>query len=217
MLVLVGALLGAAAAQQDVSYVRVATNPERVEAGQSFVITVYAHAAVPTNAIDIQLSYPERQLSVERIDVGESVITIWTEEPYARGGVIHMRGGVFRRGFLGEHLIARIHARADESGVAHILTSDSQFVAGDGRGSIVTVTETGAEETRIYVTQAGQLKSTVSLGIVTDIDGDGDVDLNDIHDFLAAWRSNRSTFDFNGDGRMTFRDFGILLAHSFFK
>lgn len=217
ILIVVGALLGAAASTSDTSYVRITTDPREVEAEKTFTINVYAHAAVPTNAIDIRLAYPDDQITIEGIDVGESVITIWTEEPYARNGTVYLRGGVYRRGFLGEHLIARVRAHAKQSGVAHILASDSQFVAGDGKGTIVTVSETGSEETKVYVTRAGELKSTVSIGIVTDIDGDGDVDLSDIHEFLSAWRAKQSVFDFNGDGKMTFRDFGILLAHSFFK
>ena len=199
------------------SYVRVDTRPETVAAGDMVTISVYAHAAVPINAVDITIAYPERQLKVEGIDVGESVITIWTEEPYARDGAVHLRGGVFRRGFLGEHLIARIQARAQEGGVTKILTTDSQFIAGDGKGTIVDVMRTGAEETQIRITKAGELKSTVSVGVVTDIDGDGDVDMSDIRAFLEAWQARRSAFDFNGDGRMTFRDFGILLAHSFMR
>lgn len=216
--VIVGALLGAALSLSDStpSHVRVATEPAEVAAGERFSISVYATAAIPINAVDISVAYPEDQIVIEGIDVGESVITIWAVEPYARNGTIYLRGGVFRRGFLGEHLIARVRARATESGVAHILASESQFIAGDGSGNAVNVVATGAEETRVHVTRAGELKSSVSIGIVTDLDGDGDVDLTDIREFLAAWHAERFIFDFNGDGEMTFRDFGILLAYSFF-
>ncbi len=214
--VVFSALLAALTLSPDASYVRVESVPSQVAAGETFTINVYAHAAIPTNAIDISLAYPEQQIAVERVDIGESVITIWTEDPYAAHGVVHMRGGVFRKGFLGEHLIARVKAHALSAGVAHVLASNSEFIAGDGKGSAVSVVNNGSGDTNIYVTKAGELKSTVSVGLVTDINHDGIVDLADVREFLAAWYAKQSIFDFNGDGKMTFRDFGILLARSFF-
>lgn len=212
-------LLGIALAvgSSDVSYVRVEASPSAVRAGDTFTISVYAAAHIPTNAVDIQVSYPEGQLDVLGIDTGESVITIWTEDPYARNGTIYLRGGVFRRGFLGEHLIARVTARATETGVAKILASHTTFLAGDGRGTSVGVTRSGEEEARVQIGEATEIKSTIRLGIVTDTDGDGDVDMGDIQAFLAAWHNRAFVYDFNNDGRMTFRDFAILLADSFFR
>lgn len=211
------ALLGVALAlMSDASYVRISTVPDRVVAGDKMTISVYASAHTPTNAVDLKIAYPESQLQVDSIDTGESVITIWTEQPYAKGGNVYLRGGVFRRGFVGEHLIARIKARAIDSGVARIVASESKFLAGDGKGSTVTVSNTGQEQVSVQIDAAGNLSSRVAIGLITDIDGDGSVELSDIQLFLAAWNSSQSFFDFNGDGKMTFRDFGILLAYAFF-
>jgi hypothetical protein len=58
---------------------------------------------------------------------------------------------------------------------------------------------------------------TVTVRIVTDIDGDGSVSLADLSRFMTAWASKTEVYDFSGDGRMTFRDFAIILADSFFK
>lgn len=213
------AVLGLALAfsSTESSYVRIDTVPADVSAGDKVTINVYASAHVPTNAVDLKVRYPESQLKIEGIDVGESIITIWTEEPYAKDGYVYLRGGVYRRGFIGEHLIARIQARAIASGVARILASETTFLAGDGKGTVVAVTNTGSERASVHITEAGELKSSMTIGLVTDVDGDGDVDMHDIQNFLVAWRNNQSLFDFNGDGRMTFRDFAIILAHSFFK
>ena len=94
--------LGAAALlHDDVSYVRIETTSQNVSAEEEFSIKVYAGAHVPVNAIDIALSFPEDQIKVKGIDVGESVITIWTREPYIEDGRIIMQGGTFRKGFMG--------------------------------------------------------------------------------------------------------------------
>ncbi len=201
----------------DVSYVRIDTVPKEVHAGDMVTISVYASAHVPTNAVDIKVAYPESQFKVESIDVGESVITIWTEEPHAKNGNVFLRGGVFRKGFVGEHLVARIQARAVGTGSARILASESVFLAGDGKGSTVTLTKNGGEVATVRIDEKGTLESKVAIGLVTDIDGDGDVDMSDIQNFLTAWSKDVDSFDFNGDGKMTFRDFGILLAKSFFE
>ncbi len=216
--VVLSSLVGVAlAVSSDASYVRIDTDPKEVEAGQEFFINIYASAHVPINAVDIKVSYPERQLDILGVDVGESIITIWTEDPYARGGYVYLRGGVFRKGFLGEHLIARVRARATESGVAKILAAETTFLAGDGKGTVVPVKDGGGEEIAVQAETVAALKSDVAIGIVTDIDGDGDVDLSDIERFLSAWHTKKTGFDFNGDGRMNFRDFAILLAYSFLK
>jgi len=199
------------------SYVRIETTPQEVHAGDTVTINVYAFAHVPTNAVDIRVAYPEKQLVVEEIVLGESIITIWTTEPYAEKGNVFLRGGVFRKGFVGEHLIARIRARAVGAGSARILASESVFLAGDGKGSTVPVTNTGSEIATVLIDEAGTLKTTVAVGLVTDITGDGVVDTKDIQNFLKAWTADGSSFDFNGDGKMTFRDFGILLAKAFFR
>lgn len=198
------------------SYVRIETSPQEVRAGEQVIISVYASAHIPTNAVDIKVMYPESQLTIDSVDVGESIITIWTEEPYAKDGHIYLRGGVFRKGFVGEHLVARIKAHAVSTGSARILASESVFLAGDGKGSVVAVTNNGSEIATVSINEKGTLESKVTIGLVTDIDGDGDVDMGDVRNFLTAWRSETRSFDFNGDGKMTFNDFGILLAKAFF-
>ncbi len=203
---------------QDVSYVTVKAVPAEVSQGDQFYIDITATAHTPVNAVDITLEYPESQMKIDAIDTGTSVITLWTEEPYARDGSIYLSGGTFRRGFLGEHTIARVRATALQTGTAFVTTDTAQFVAGDGLGTNVPVTS-GTDEARIYITASedGVLTGEAKVSIVTDIDGDGEVSLKDISAFMAAWLTRANTFDFNGDGRMTFKDFSILLSDSFSK
>lgn len=202
---------------ENTSYVTIRTDTETVVKDQQFTIDVLVTAHVPINAVDLVISYPQDKLVVEGIDTGTSVITLWTEAPYAKDGSIYLTGGTFRKGFLGEHTIARIKAHATEAGEARILIKETQLVAGDGKGSEVIASDS-ENEVKIAITGSeGVIKGEASIAVVSDIDGDGDVDLKDISAFMSAWFSKGSTFDFNGDGKMTFRDFSILLAESFFN
>jgi hypothetical protein len=201
------------------SYITIKTSQVTIEQDQIFYIDILATTHVPVNAVDLVIAYPEEDMVVDSIDTGLSVITLWTEDPYAKDGNIYLRGGTFRKGFVGEHTIARIKAHAVKSGVAKIFIRDTQLVAGDGKGTEVTAVESPlGNEIQIAITSSGELeKKEVSLAILSDVDNDGDVDLGDISSFMAAWFTRRQTFDFNNDGRMTFTDFSILLADSFFK
>lgn len=208
----------ASVSSQNASYITITTDPSSVAEDQSFIIEVKAYAHVPVNAVDIVLDYSENQMRVEGIDTGTSVISLWAGDPYAKDGKIYLRGGVFQKGFLGEHTIARVRARASSAGSAYVSVDTAALVAGDGKGSPVKVEKVSESETKITVHAVdGELKSTVSVAIVTDVDGDGSVDLSDISAFMSAWFTRGKVYDFNDDGRMTFRDFSILLSDSFFK
>jgi hypothetical protein len=225
------ALLGAAAAiQSDTrSSIRLEISDTNVSAGERFEINVYASAKVAINAVDIQLQFPRNQIKVLGIDTGQSVITLWTQEPYVRGDKVYLQGGTFRRGFIGEHLIATINAEATETGLAQVSLGDVSLLAGDGSGAKVAVVATDNGTKQIYITENNgtlsgavgetnlKLSSTAAVLIVTDIDGDGRVTLSDISRFMVAWANKSIIYDFNGDGQMTFRDFGIILSESFFR
>ena len=115
-------LLGAAALlHEGQSYIRVESSAQSVVAGETFEIKVFVGAHVPVNAVDIAIRYPEDQIEINTIDTGESVITIWTQDPYVDGDQVILRGGTFRRGFLGEHEVATINATAIESGGQNLL------------------------------------------------------------------------------------------------
>ena len=209
----------AAVSTTEHSYISLVTSNTRVVKGEEVTIEVLVNAHVPVNAVDIVVDYPENELTFKGIDTGESVITLWAEEPYARNSKVYLRGGVFQKGFMGEYQIARIRLEPKTTGIVYVSHDSASLVAGDGKGTIVKTEKVDENTTRLYVnsTEEGVLKGEASFAIITDIDGNGGVDLSDISTFMAAWFSRGKTFDFNGDGRMTFRDFSILLADSFFK
>jgi hypothetical protein len=200
------------------SYVILSSSVEEVARDQEFTISISVSAHVPVNAIDLVISYSEDNIEIRSIDTGTSVITLWTETPYADQGKIFLRGGTFRKGFVGEHEIAQIKVRAKEAGSARFFVSATELVAGDGLGSPVEVTESDEyNEMKIAITgdDTGLVTGKATISIITDTDGDGDVDLGDITAFMTAWLTRSDTFDFNHDGRMTIADFSILLADSF--
>jgi len=199
------------------SYITITTTTENIAQEQQFIIDVRAHAHIAINAIDVVIEYPENMLIIESIDTGRSVITLWTEEPYARDGNIYLRGGTFRGGFLGEHPIARIKARAVSEGEARVVVRDIQMIAGDGRGTNVQVSDSLYDSVKIVVSGTdGTLSAKAEISVVTDTNGDGKVDMKDIALFMTAWLTRGQMFDFDGDGKMTIRDFSILLADAFF-
>ena len=213
------------------SYIHLTSSAQTVQAGEPFSVDVFANAHVPVNAIDIKLRFPKEYVDIQGIDTGESVITLWTQEPYVDGDTVVLRGGTFRKGFRGDHKIATINAVARQSGLAQISVGDVLLLAGDGSGSKVAVSKsTDASKTVYIANEHGQLPGTetsqdggvqlqgnATVFVVTDIDNDGQVTLADISTFMTEWSSRDVIYDFNGDGQMTFRDFGIILAHYFIR
>lgn len=200
------------------SYITVETDKNSFQKGDEVFVEVSAYAHVPINAVSIVIDYPERLMKFKGVDTGESVITLWTKEPYESGGKVYLQGGVFQKGFIGEHSIARIRMETLQSGMAYITLDSADLVAGDGKGTLVETERVAQNSIRVYVDdESGELTGGADIHVVTDVDGNGSVDLTDISTFMAAWFSRSKTFDFNGDGRMTFKDFSILLYDSFFK
>jgi hypothetical protein len=224
------ALFGAAAVSTSgKSYIHLESSASSVHAGENFKIAVYVNATVPVNAIDIAVQFPKEQIQITGIDTGASVITLWTQDPYVEDNKVILRGGTFRKGFRGDHLIATINAKATETGLAQFTVGTVTLLAGDGSGSSVSVAKDPTAKTFYVVEGTGEqtkasaeesavgLQGSAAVVIVTDIDGDGAVTLADVGRFMAAWGGGGIVYDFNGDGIMTFRDFGIILADSFFR
>jgi hypothetical protein len=223
-LVVLGAL---SVTSTDKTIIEIVPSQTTVRAGETLALNVYVSAHKPVNAIDISVKVPSSQLKVKGIDTGESVITLWTEQPYVKNGVVYLRGGTFRKGFLGKHLIATINAEAIETGLAYVNVIDSMLLAGDGKATEIETANSANEEVKLYIaTRDGVLptdktgstfEASAEVNIITDIDGDGQVTLSDISQFMGAWRSRSVVYDFSGDGLMTFRDFAIILADSFWR
>jgi hypothetical protein len=216
-------LLGAALiTSTEASYIKLKASKSAVEAGERFSIDVYAYAHVPVNAVDVTLKFEETALDVLSVDKGQSVLTIWTQEPVVEGDEVVLRGGTFRKGFLGEHKIATIELEAKQSGESEMVAENVVLLAGDGKGTPVTVAESNDSTLSVYVYDENEdpenIAVNVTVDIKTDIDGDGYVGIRDVSAFMGAWSSSSvgKLYDFNNDGKMSFKDFSIILADAFF-
>lgn len=215
------ALLGAQLiSSTESSYIRLVVDKQTVQKDERFSVDVFAYAHVPVNAVDVTLKFDGNKVQVVEVDRGQSVLTIWTEDPVVTNSTVTLRGGTFRKGFLGEHKVARIDLKAKSTGNSQFSTSDVMLLAGDGKGTPVKTTNTNSDVS-LYIydenTNPEDIKINVEVNLITDLDGDGKVSLKDISAFMAAWASQSNMLDFNGDGRMTFRDFSIILANFFFQ
>jgi hypothetical protein len=203
------------------SYIRLESSNTSVEAGERFTLHIYASSHVPVNAVDITLAFDDDSVEVLEVDRGQSVLTIWTEDPIIESNKVILRGGTFRKGFLGEHEIASIDLRAIGTGLSTFEATDVMLLAGDGSGTPVSVSEALDSSVNFFIydenTDPETIAVHVKMKVVTDINGDGTVTLSDISAFMGAWSSKSTTYDFNSDGRMTFKDFSIILADFFTK
>lgn len=220
--VVVFAVLVSAATLSDtsVSYVRLEISDNIVKSDTRFTVDVYAYAHVPVNAVDITLRFDSDAVEVLEVDRGQSVLTIWTEDPVVTENTVVLRGGTFRKGFINEHKIASIDLRAKQTGQSSFKATDVVLLAGDGAGTPVQVADALDSSVNLYIydanTNPDDIRVDVKVKILSDLDGDGEVTLKDISAFMAAWHNKDKMYDFNGDGRMTFRDFSIILADFFF-
>ncbi len=217
------AILGANALSSiDESYVKLTPDKTMVMKGESFFIEIYAYAHVPVNALDIEVSFDPASVEIISVDKGQSVLTIWTQEPKVESNRISLGGGTYRRGFVGEHLVATIKAVAKSGGKTEFMVKDAELLAGDGKGTPVKMAQNadGSVQNFIIYNQnedPAKISASLGVGISADIDGDGTVTLKDISSFMSAWYNGSKTYDFNTDGEMNFIDFSIILARSFLR
>jgi hypothetical protein len=189
-----------------------------VNKNSDFQIDVYATALVPVNAVNIAIDYSADLIEVLGIDKGQSVITLWTEDPKATNGVITLTGGTYRKGFIGKHLIATINARAKVDGKANFVVKKAELYAGDGKASAVLTKLDNGRADIMVTSQPVQSNSgiadqkSISVYVVTDIDHDGAVSMADITTFMKNWFTRSALYDFNNDGLMTINDLSILLS-----
>lgn len=201
------------------SYIKLSINKSVVQEGDRISVDVFAFAHVPVNAVDVTLRFDSSAVEVLSVDRGQSVLTIWTEDPIIQEETVVLRGGTFRKGFLGEHKIATVVLRAKKQGQSQFTAENVLLLAGDGSGTPVTLANSNQSNASVFIydetTDPGNIGVNIAINIITDIDNDGVVSLKDISAFMAAWANKDSLYDFNGDGKMSFRDFSIILADYF--
>ncbi len=201
--------------------ISITSDSSTVVVGEPFFIDVKVTTALDINAVEIDINYPENRLRIDNLRDGESVLSIWTQDPVAKNGRVLLRGGTFRRGFSGVHRIIRMRGTALRPGNIELTFGESVLIRGDGAGSRVSGRNISFESLSIRAVSRDdplaqelfdQSRTPDTASLKTDLTGDGRVTMVDISIFLDAWSRRDRLFDFSGDGLMTFRDFSIILA-----
>ena len=210
------ALLQQSSSQNQIS---ITSDSSVVIVGEPFFIDVKVMATDNINAVELEIAYPDDRLGIDNLRDGESVLSIWTEDPVAENGRVMLSGGTFRRGFSGEHRIIRMRGTALRPGQIKISFTDAALVRGDGEGSQIRSQNIVLNDLSIRAVSQADVTSDELSEIVrhpdllkTDLTGDGQVTMSDISVFLTAWAQGDRIIDLSGDGQMTFRDFSIILA-----
>jgi hypothetical protein len=223
----IAALLGTASVvSKNGSYVSLVVDSPIVAQDDVISIDVRVFAHTPINAVDIALRFPPEQVSVIEIDKGQSVLTLWTEEPAYKDGVVTLRGGTYKKGFIGEHSIATIQVKSKIAGEIEFLADSTRLLAGDGKGTeissgktpsvVVQVTDADTIATKNDPESSEKtLEAKAFVLVATDLDGDGDVSYKDVTMFMKHWVATDTVLDFNSDGKMSIHDFSILLFQYF--
>ena len=204
---------------QEASYVRLESRQSTVEKGDQFSIDVYVRAHVPVNAVDATLKFDSQSAEVIGVNRGESILSVWAEDPIIANSSVTLRGGTFRRGFVGEHMIATIDLRAKKAGHSVFSLENVVMLAGDGSGKPITAATTNDSSVTLFIydknTTLEDVGVNVKASLASDINEDGKVNLRDISAFVSGWTNKNQLYDFNGDGRMSLPDFSMILADYF--
>lgn len=198
--------------------VQIHTNTTQMRVGQQVTVDIRVSTPTPVNAVSIMLPIDETVFSVEEINISDSVIAIWTQSPELKNGDIILEGGTTRRGFVGEHSIATIIFTAQTTGMVTLEPRQVELVAGDGTGTVTELDVGDLPTAELYIEEGTeQAETTDSLyaqAIQKQLGIAGKPTLRDVSRFLAAWTDRSVLYDFNQDGKMTFTDFAIILAHT---
>ncbi len=190
--------------------ITLAPRADMVRVGDTFIVDVFAEVFEPVNAVRIDVKFDNRLLELVSLNKSQSVLTLWTEEPFLNGNTIVIEGGTYRRGFVGRHQLTALEFRVLEAGTAAFEATHVRLFAGDGTGRTITPTVTDG----VRITTRSE-SDAIDLTPISKIDIAGIITLREVSIFMADWRNRAVVHDFNNDGVMDFRDFSILLSKLF--
>lgn len=147
--------------------IRLQTDTTFIESGDRFSVDVYVNTNVAVNVADLTLTFQPDDVEVIGVDRSQSVLTIWTGEPIIETDKVILRGGTFRRGFIGEQKIATIDLRAKQTGRSQFVVGDVTLLAGDNNGLPVSVADTSDSDLSFYIYDKGADISDVKIS--TDV------------------------------------------------
>lgn len=122
-------------------YIKAATlflipQSEDVFKGDSFIVDLMVDTeGEEINAVEVRLKFPDNFLELPDFSKGNSVFSLWPEEPLVKNGEVSFSAGV-PGGFIGNGLIGRINFFSKEIGNAKInFEGSSQVLLNDGSGT----------------------------------------------------------------------------------
>jgi len=160
------------------------------------------------NAVEGKVTFQPDKLEVVAITKTNSIIGLWIQEPILplnQAGFIAFSGGMPSPGFSGSAgQIMTISFKVKKEGDAVINVESAQVLANDGFG-----TNLSSEIKASYLT----LLKPKEEREISDIDGNGRVDLTDFGIMLTNWGTPKNQkADLNEDDKVDLKDFSILLS-----
>lgn len=177
-----------------------------VEVGEEVILHVTAESDEPVNVLSGIIHVPTDMLTLEKVDIADSIITIWVEEPRITNtdGQIRFSGGIVDEdGFTGIGNIFSVTVRPKNTGTAIINFDEGTMLAHDGTGREVACT-------RGPITLSVRPASFSS----PDVNNDGQVNIFDFSIVTTRiFMPYNPRYDLNSDGRVTFTDAGIVISN----
>lgn len=191
-----------------------------VKQGDTQQFNVMVKSKVPVNAFSGEVVFDTEKFQVVDISYNTSVADLWVEEPwYNRAyNTIYFAGGTTQSGgFVGEEALITITLQAIHPGDATFSLHNPRILAHDGLGrdiSLIAPLDTlFIVDTTPYAVSTPPLTDayvTVADDIPPlDLNQDGKLDFRDIGVLLSAMGSSDSQYDFTGDDKVTWSDLRI--------
>lgn len=105
-------------------------------------LRVLATPRSPVNAFDIEIQYSQEDFELLRASTARSVVDFWQSLPLkARGGSIRLTGGMIEP-LSGRGELITLVFRIKKPGQAEFVMKKGDFALADGKGTVVSVSET---------------------------------------------------------------------------
>ena len=124
----------------------ISINPQEKEfaTGETFLVEVHLNSEKEVvNAVEATITYPTDLLSVEKLSIGGSFLTLWAKEPAleASAGVIELAGGIPGGSLVLDGKILTITFKSKVSGVGEVdFGENTKVLLNDGLGTVTDLT-----------------------------------------------------------------------------
>ena len=160
--------------------------------GQTFNVNVVVSSKDQAmNAISTDVHYPAALLDTVSFSKAGSILSLWSQQPSAAGGSVHIEGIVLNPGYTGASgRILTIEFKAKQAGSVDLTFGSSSVLANDGQGSEI-YTGSGKAHFQIGPAAATPAPTPTPTPVVTP-SGPGAVALSSpTYPDQSAWYSTR--------------------------